>query len=252
MTTDTAGPYIFSECLLGITACTKTASDPLLSLVSGASRGIGLNLVFVLTERIPSATIFAGARDPASSTELNEFAEKHPNVKVIKLIADDLESNKQAVEEIKKVTGRLDIVVANAGKCKEYRQRWTTCLSVGIGIAAQPGPIQNADPKMFNEMFQVNTLGPLYMYQATYPLLIESRAGNKDPSAPAPKFFITSSLLGSLGAFYDGFIVAPYGVSKAAVNYLALSIHHQTKDVGAVVIPYHPGKLLLFSHAAVV
>ena len=68
------------------------------ALVTGASRGIGLNLVFVLTERIPSATIFAGARDPASSTELNEFAEKHPNVKVIKLIADDLESNKQAVE----------------------------------------------------------------------------------------------------------------------------------------------------------
>lgn len=91
-------------------------------------------------------------------------------------------------------------------------------------------------------MFEVNTLGPLYMYQATYPLLIESRANNKNSNAPAPKFFITSSLLGSLGGFYDGFIVAPYGVSKAAVNYLALSIHHQTKDVGAVVIPYHPGK----------
>jgi NAD(P)-dependent dehydrogenase (short-subunit alcohol dehydrogenase family) len=69
-----------------------------------------------LTERIPSATIFAGARDPASSTELNGFAKKHPNVKVVKLIADDAESNKQAVEEIKKITGRLDIVVANAGE----------------------------------------------------------------------------------------------------------------------------------------
>lgn len=95
-------------------------------------------------------------------------------------------------------------------------------------------------------MFQVNTLGPLYMYQATYPLLIESRANNADKNVPAPKFFITSSALGSLGGFYEGFIVAPYGISKAAVDYLALSIHHQTKDVGAVVIPYHPGKRILF------
>jgi NAD(P)-dependent dehydrogenase (short-subunit alcohol dehydrogenase family) len=84
------------------------------------------------------------------------------------------------------------------------------------------------------------------MYQATYPLLIESRVNNKDTGVPAPKFFITSSALGSLGAFLEGFITAAYGMSKAAVDYLALSIHHQTKDVGAVVIPYHPGKHFLY------
>jgi norsolorinic acid ketoreductase len=122
---------------------------------------------------------------------------------------------------------------------------------VGIGIAGLPGPVQNVDPKIFKEMFQVNTLGPLHMYQATYPLLIESRAGNKHSNAPVPKFFVTSSALGSMGGFYEKFIVAPYGVSKAAVNYLALSIHHQTKDVGAVVIPYHPGKPRLTSRAAI-
>jgi norsolorinic acid ketoreductase len=84
--------------------------------VSGASRGIGLQLVYNLLERQPDAVIFAGARDPTSAKELNEFASKHRNVHVIKLIADDEESNKQAVEEIKKITDRLDVVVANAGK----------------------------------------------------------------------------------------------------------------------------------------
>jgi norsolorinic acid ketoreductase len=84
--------------------------------VSGASRGIGLQLVYNILERQPDAVIFAGARDPASAKELNEFAGKHSNVHVIKLIADDEESNKQAVEEIKKITDRLDVVVANAGK----------------------------------------------------------------------------------------------------------------------------------------
>jgi NAD(P)-dependent dehydrogenase (short-subunit alcohol dehydrogenase family) len=78
------------------------------------------------------------------------------------------------------------------------------------------------------------------MYKATYPLLIESRENKSD--LPAPKLFITSSALGSKGAFFPSFITAPYGMSKAAVNYLALSIHHQTEKVGAVVVPYHPGR----------
>lgn len=84
--------------------------------VSGANRGIGLHLVYNILERQPNAVIFAGARDPTSAQELNEFASKHSNIHVIKLIADDEESNKEAVEEIKKVTDRLDVVVANAGQ----------------------------------------------------------------------------------------------------------------------------------------
>ena len=83
------------------------------------------------------------------------------------------------------------------------------------------------------------------MYKATYPLLIESRT--KNPSLPPPKFFITSSSLGSMGSFYPGMVIAPYGMSKAAANYLALSIHHQTESVGAVVVPYNPGMCIPFS-----
>jgi NADP-dependent 3-hydroxy acid dehydrogenase YdfG len=38
---------------------------------------------------------------------------------VVKLVVDDEQSNKDAVEEVKKVTERLDIVVANAGQLDE-------------------------------------------------------------------------------------------------------------------------------------
>lgn len=96
---------------------------------------------------------------------------------------------------------------------------------------------------MFKTNFAVNTLGPVYLYQATYPLLIASRKNDSDTAKPTcpPKFFITSSAVGSMGAYYTMFINASYGISKAGANYLALSIHHQTEDVDAVVIPYHPG-----------
>lgn len=100
--------------------------------------------------------------------------------------------------------------------------------------------VQTVDTAIYRQQFEVNTLGPLFMYKATYPLLIETREKNSD--LPAPKFFVTSSALGSLGGFMPQFITAAYGMSKAAVNYLALSIHHQTVNVGAVVVPYHPGK----------
>jgi hypothetical protein len=106
-----ASPTSVSPC---IAACQTQLTRPF--TVSGANRGIGYQLVLALLERQPDAIIFAGARDPASANELNDVASKHQNVHVVKLIADDEESNKKAVEEIKKVTDRLDVVVANAGK----------------------------------------------------------------------------------------------------------------------------------------
>jgi norsolorinic acid ketoreductase len=100
--------------------------------------------------------------------------------------------------------------------------------------------VHAVDTAVYRKQFEVNTLGPLFMYKATYPLLIETREKNKD--LPPPKFFVTSSIIASMAGYLSQFIVAPYGMAKAAVNYLALSIHHQTEHVGAVVVPYHPGK----------
>jgi norsolorinic acid ketoreductase len=81
--------------------------------------------VSALPKRTPSAIIFAGARDPTKATELNELAKKHPNnIHIVKLVADDAESNKAAVEEVKKVTDRLDVVVANAGQYIKPSEPW--------------------------------------------------------------------------------------------------------------------------------
>ncbi|GHJ88962.1 hypothetical protein NliqN6_5364 [Naganishia liquefaciens] len=190
-------------------------------LVSGANRGIGLDLVKNLVQQHPQAVVFAGARDPTSATALNEIASKNGNVHVIQLTVDDEESNKKAVDEVKKITERLDIVIANAG------------------INSPFVPLQNDDIAMFKTNFQVNTLGPVYLYQATFPLLVATR--ETDPSLPAPKFFITSSLIASFSDCPPMFLNGSYGASKAAANYVAHVIHEQTEKYNAVVIPYHPG-----------
>lgn len=79
----------------------------------------------------------------------------------------------------------------------------------------------------------------MYLYQATYPLLIANRIA--DGTLPIPKFFITSSMVGSTGGVPAQYVNGSYGASKAAVNHIASAIHHQTEKAGAVVIPYHPG-----------
>ncbi|KAF7968112.1 hypothetical protein HWV62_31975 [Athelia sp. TMB] len=60
--------------------------------------------------------VFAGARNPSAATELQALARAYPGkVHPIALISCDQETHAAAIKEIKKVAGRLDVVVANAG-----------------------------------------------------------------------------------------------------------------------------------------
>jgi NAD(P)-dependent dehydrogenase (short-subunit alcohol dehydrogenase family) len=64
----------------------------------------------------PDTIVFAGAREPEAATELKALAKSHPGaLHVVKLTSANEADNRAAVEEIKKVAGRLDVVIANAG-----------------------------------------------------------------------------------------------------------------------------------------
>jgi norsolorinic acid ketoreductase len=77
--------------------------------------------------------------------------------------------------------------------------------------------------------FEVNTLGPIKLFQASYPLLKES---------PKPKFVLISSSLGSIGAI----VPVPnlsYGVSKVAANFFVKKIQIDHEEIAAMAV--HPG-----------
>ena len=109
----------------------------------------------------------------------------------------------------------LDVVIANAGIAEVYPRA--------------------ADASMADvrEHFEVNTLGPLALFQACLPLLEKSK--NKQG-----KFVAVSTSAASIG----GMELRPipnsvYGPSKAALNYLTRKMHFEHKDL--IAFPIDPG-----------
>ncbi|KZT54358.1 NAD(P)-binding protein [Calocera cornea HHB12733] len=186
---------------------------PTVYLISGANRGIGLGLVTALAAR-PDVIIFAGARSPSSASALHALAAQYPGkVHPIQLTSSDRADNEAAVKEVDKVAGRLDVVIANAGIAKFF------------------GKVLDTPEQEMRDHYEINVLGPLLLFQSTWPLLQHS---------PKPVFAIVSSAAGSIerGAVRPSGMLA-YGASKAAVNFLAVKLWSEFKEL--VVLPISPG-----------
>ncbi|KAJ6492745.1 NAD(P)-binding protein [Mycena vitilis] len=177
-------------------------SSKIVYLISGANRGIGYGLAATLAAR-ENTVVFAGARDPAAQS-LKDLAAKYPNVHAVKLTSGDKVDNESAIAEIKKTAGQLDVIIANAGIANYY------------------GPLATTPPSQFRDHWEVNTLGPVVLFQAAHTLLLASPTG-------APIFALISTLGASMGSYHH-LSASAYGSSKAAANFLikVLTTEHPT------------------------
>ncbi|KAL1667286.1 hypothetical protein GGF50DRAFT_48855 [Schizophyllum commune] len=209
----TAGHFEFHPYVLEGSA----GMSPTVYLVTGANRGIGLALVAALAAARPDVVVFAGARDLSRADKLHALSSAHPGcVHAIKVVSADKENNKAAIEEIKRVAGHLDVVIANAGIGDSYEKA-----------------LEVPSEQMVRH-FEINTNGPLVLFQTTYPLLRESKT---------PKFVTISSALGSIAlAGQMALDVYAYGTSKAAINWVMRKLHHDFPDM--IIFPISPGRVL--------
>ncbi|KAL1683356.1 hypothetical protein EV122DRAFT_201673 [Schizophyllum commune] len=187
--------------------------SPTVYLLTGANRGIGLGLAKQIAARTDTI-LFAGARDPDRATDLHALAAAHPGrVHVLKVVSADKANNAAAVEEVRRVSGRLDVVIANAGMSDCFK------------------PALEVPPEEIVRHIEVNTNGPLILFQETYALL---------RSSAKPKFIVVSSGMGSItiGANLPVNTYA-YGASKAAVNWVTRKLHHDFPDF--IIFPINPG-----------
>lgn len=185
---------------------TKTA------LVTGANRGIGLEVVRQLARL--GMTVILGARDlekgQAAARKLS-----NEGLKVLPRLLDvaDPESINKLAAQVESEFRRLDVLVNNAGILYDDWQRPTT-----------------ADMNIAHEAMETNAFGAWRMCQAFTPLLRRSRHG---------RIVNVSSESGSLAGM-DGQTPA-YSTSKAALNAITRLFAGELKSDGVLVNSICPG-----------
>ncbi len=183
-----------------------------IALVTGANRGIGLELVRQLAQR--GFTTVLGSRDPEKGRAAAEgLAAGGIQVEARRLDVDDAESVRELAAGLESEHGRLDVLVNNAAILYDTWQR---------GV--------DADLDLVHQALETNLLGAWRTTQACLPLLRRSSHG---------RIVNVSSGSGSLSGMGAG--TPAYSVSKAALNALTRILAAELRSDGILVNSVCPG-----------
>lgn len=176
-----------------------------ITLVVGASRGIGRELVRQLNEN--RETVLATVRNPTDSKALPI------DVRSFTLDLNDPDSIKKAASNV----SELDTLIINGAMGDN--ERLLTMPSERMG-----------------EYLNTNVLGPFNTVRAFLPAL---------RARMTRKVIFISSYCGSFSVQTNRLCGwgGPYAVSKAAENMVALQFHHELHGDGFTIIPLHPGNV---------
>jgi NAD(P)-dependent dehydrogenase (short-subunit alcohol dehydrogenase family) len=194
-----------------------------IALVTGATRGIGLETVRQLASG-GVHTLLAG-RDPARTEQAARAlqAEGLP-VEPIVLEVTDEASIAAAAQQVEQAYGRLDILINNAGVLRDDDSLPPSAQTLQV----------------WRGTFDTNLFGLIAVTQAFLPLLCKSDAG---------RIVNVSSILGSIALHVDpaspiyGYKIPAYNVSKTAVNAWTVHLAHELRDSPIKVNAIHPGSV---------
>ncbi len=160
-----------------------------IAFVTGANKGIGLEVVRQLTQK--GFRVFLGARDVKAGRAAAEKLRGQGEVVFVEIDVSKIESIQRAAAQLLSATKHLDVLINNAGICLD-----------------EDKDILKISEETFEQTLRTNTLGPLWVAQALLPLLKKS---------DAPRIVNVSSSGGQLADGADGW--APgYCTSKTALN----------------------------------
>lgn len=195
-----------------------SGSTPRRVVITGASRGLGLELTRQHLEE--GDTVLATCRRPAEAVALQGLMKAHGERGfVAPLDVTDEASIAQAAAEAGRLLGAVDTLWSNAGIYPG--SPGTDLAEGGLGTLKAPDGLA---------VLSANAVGAVLVAQAFLPLL---RAGR------SPRLAALSSGYGSLtlnrGTPYW------YGASKAALNMLHRSLAFDSAAKGVVVLVLSPG-----------
>jgi NAD(P)-dependent dehydrogenase (short-subunit alcohol dehydrogenase family) len=167
------------------------------ALVTGGARGIGFETARQLCER--GARVALVDLDPKATAAA--AAQLGGNAIGLAANVTDTATMQDVVDQVVATFGQLDIVVANAG------------------IANKPRTIRAMDPAEFERVIDVNVLG---VYRTVQPAL---------PHIVANGGHVV--VVASIYAFVNGVLMAPYAMTKAAVEQYGRALRAELAQHGA-------------------
>ncbi|KZF25853.1 NAD(P)-binding protein [Xylona heveae TC161] len=171
-------------------------------LITGVSRGIGKTLAETYLLR-PNHIVIGSVRDKTASNARSLAilpAAKGSRMHLIQIESTSSTDPANAVKELEAAgIDHIDVVIANAGGAGDK------------GII----PLDVVDVNAVTDLFKVNTIGPLMLYQAVRPLLEKSRV---------PKWVSVTSAAGSIGnlEIFKAHVAPAYGIAKAGLNWVTV------------------------------
>lgn len=175
-------------------------------IITGGNRGIGKEFIHQLLSK--NQTVITGVRFP------EQMDVEHELLSIFKLDVSDSKSVIEFAQSVSQHTEQVDVLINNAGRMDG---RWQT--------------IGEVDPDVSLDVLNVNTIGPLRVTQALWPLL--EKTGDS-------KVANISSLMGSIDDCLSGRSYA-YRTSKTGLNMITKILSVEGQDADISVSCYHPG-----------
>jgi len=194
----------------------RSAEPDNVALITGASRGLGRVLAgFLATQGY--GLIIAARGEPGLRAAAGELASA--GVPVVSIPGDVREAGlRHQLRMAAERWGRLDLLVNNASELGDSPLQ----------------PLVLASHETARRVFEVNTLAPVALVQATLPLLIRSRGLVVNITSDA-----------AVGG-YPGWGV--YGASKAALDLVSKTLAAELRDEGVAVVSVDPGDMRTTMH----
>jgi len=184
-------------------------------LITGANRGLGLEMVWHFLQQEEGPGVVATCRNPEKAETLARMKANHPErLKVFEMDVTDPDSIRITRDAITSQVDQLDWLINNAG------------------IGGFEG-VYDTEPEAMVETFRVNVVGPLLVTRAFVELLGRSDGG---------MVFMLSSRIGSIDfASRREKGIYSYPASKAALNMVGAQLAKDLKPKGIGVILQTPG-----------
>ncbi|EMD35417.1 hypothetical protein CERSUDRAFT_116184 [Gelatoporia subvermispora B] len=178
---------------------------PLVWFITGASSGLGRELVHILLER--GDYVIATAR----SIEKIQDLPQNDNVRLLQLdVTEGAVAVKSKIEEAVTYFGRIDVLVNNAG----------------VGVK---GFIEEGGSALLQQQFAVNVLGPIDVAQAVLPHMRSRRSG-------------TIVFVGSRSSWSpENISTGVYAASKGALRILGETLAQEVAPFSVRVLIVEPG-----------